>query len=81
LLLLALGMSLVVVLGSISSVLLGARGMFPTLRVIALAVMLSCGAMRLSRVLVMGLSIHRRSAIVPGLADAKSPRRRLVMPK
>jgi hypothetical protein len=53
LLLLALGMSLVAVLGSILSVLLRGRGVFLALRVIAFAVMLSCGTMRLSRVLVV----------------------------
>jgi hypothetical protein len=53
LLLLTLGMSLVAVLGSILSVLLRSRGVFPALRVIAFAVMLSCGTMRLSRVLMV----------------------------
>jgi hypothetical protein len=68
LLLLALGMSLVAVLGSILSVLLRGRGVFLALRVIAFAVMLSCGTMRLSRVLVV-------------IRGSKSPQGPLVMPK
>jgi hypothetical protein len=46
LLLLTLGMSVVAVLGSILSMLLGGRGVFLALRMIALAVMLSRSAMR-----------------------------------
>jgi hypothetical protein len=46
-------MSLVAVLDSILSMLLGGCGVFLALRVITLAVMLSCGAMRLSRVLMV----------------------------
>jgi hypothetical protein len=46
-------MSLIAVLSSIFSVLLSGRGMFLTLRVIPLAVMLSGGAMRLGRVLMV----------------------------
>src|SRR5271170_3700176 len=46
-------MSLVAVLDSILSMLLGGCGVFLALRVITLAVMLSCRSMRLSRVLMV----------------------------
>jgi hypothetical protein len=53
LLLLALGMSLVAVLSGILSMLLGGRGVFLAFHVIAPAVVLSCGSMRLCRVLMV----------------------------
>jgi hypothetical protein len=46
-------MGLIAVLASSVSVLLGGRRMFPALGVIALPMMLSCGAVRLSRVLMV----------------------------
>jgi hypothetical protein len=53
LLLLTLGVSLVAVLGGILSMLLRGRGMFLAFHVIAPAVVLSCGSMRLCRVLMV----------------------------